>query len=129
MKHILVIDDSPFVIDAVRDALEPDGIEVAGLAAVDELDPASELDEVDLILLDVQLSPVVDDTISGVMRRRARSTAPVLLLSSLPEGELAARTQASGVDGYILKERGVDEVADEVRAWLDGRKERHRKGP
>lgn len=129
MKHILVIDDSPFVIEAVRDALEPDGIEVAGLTEVNELDRASELDEVDLILLDVQLSPMVGDAISGVMRRRARRTTPVVLLSSLPEGELAERTHASGVDGYILKERGVDEVADEVRAWLDGRKARHRKVP
>jgi DNA-binding response OmpR family regulator len=96
---------------------------------VNELDRASELDEVDLILLDVQLSPMVGDAISGVMRRRARRTTPVVLLSSLPEGELAERTHASGVDGYILKERGVDEVADEVRAWLDGRKARHRKVP
>lgn len=129
MKRILVIDDSPLVIEAVREALEPDGIAVAELGDVTDPDHARSLDEFELILLDVQVPAKLGGDIEGVMRRRSRVTAPIVLLSSLSEEELAARADESGLDGYILKERGVDDLADEVRAWLDGRRPRRDKGP
>jgi len=121
VKRILVVDDSPLVVEAVRDALEPDGI------AVDELDDMeglqdAKLDEFALILCDVHLPPTFGDDIAGAMRRRTRSAAPILLLSSMPEADLAARARASGLDGYISKDRGVDGLVNEVRAWLDGRR-------
>jgi DNA-binding response OmpR family regulator len=119
VKRILVIDDSPLVIEAVRDALEPDGI------AVDEVeDPTSidrtTLDGYALILLDVNLSATLGDDLAVTIRREFRPSAPLLFLSSLPEAELAARARASGLDGYILKDRGVARLVDEVRTWLGG---------
>jgi DNA-binding response OmpR family regulator len=124
VKRILVIDDSPLVIEAVRDALEPEGIEVVELDDVTDLDRARVLDDVDLILLDIQMPARFGDVLAGVMRRRGRIAAPILLLSSLPESELDARARAAGLDGYILKERGVDVLVGEVRAWLDGLRQR-----
>lgn len=117
------------VLEAIRDALEPDGISVEALGDATALEREHQLDDFDLILLDVQLPAASGDVVAEVMRHRRRVTAPIVLLSSLSEAELAARTRAAGVDGYILKERGVDEFVDEVRAWLDGRRTRPARSP
>ncbi|HWU86613.1 MAG TPA: response regulator [Kofleriaceae bacterium] len=123
MKRILIIDDSPLVIEAVREALAPDGILVDELSDAAELERV-QLDDFALILCDVHLPAIFGEDVAGTMRRRTRTSAPIVLLSSLPEAELAARARASGLDGYILKERGVDVLVDEVRAWLEGRRQR-----
>jgi DNA-binding response OmpR family regulator len=129
VKQILVIDDSPLVIEAVRDALEPDGISVAELSDVTGPNGARSLDEFSLILLDVQVPASLGGDIESVMRRCSRNRAPIVLLSSLGEEDLAACARASGSDGYILKQRGVDDFVDEVRAWLDGRRPRRGGAP
>jgi DNA-binding NarL/FixJ family response regulator len=129
VKQILLIDDSPLVIEAVRDALEPDGITVAELSDVSAPGGARALDEFSLNQRVVQVAASLGGDIEGVMRRRSRDTAPIVLLSSLGEEELAERARASGSDGYILNQRGVDELVDEVRAWLDGRRPRRGGAP
>lgn len=121
MKRILVIDDSPFVIESVREALEPDGVSVDGLTDLAELDCVTDLDAFDLILCDVRMPPMRGDQVAAAVRRRGGFSTPVVLMSSLPEAQLAARTREAGLDGYILKLRSVEEVISEIRAWLDGR--------
>lgn len=128
-KRILVIDDSPLIVDAVRDALDGDGIEVEGVGDAAELEAASGLDGYDLILIDVEMPAMVGDDVAVLIRQRSGAATPIVLLSSLPEAQLAARAHEAGLDGYILKHAGVDGVADEVRAWLDGRKRRRDGGP
>lgn len=119
-RRVLIIDDSPLVVEAVGDALEPDGVSVVGLDELTDLEKARALDEFDLVLLDVHMPKAFVDEVALVMRRRSHVSAPILLLSSLPEAELAARAQESKLDGYIQKDRGIDGLAEEIRAWLYG---------
>jgi two-component system response regulator DesR len=127
-KRILVIDDSPFVVEAVSDALSHDRVVVEGLEDVGGLHAETPFETFDLILMDVQMPAMFGDDAAVAMRERAGVVAPIVLLSSLPEAELAERASSAGVDGYILKQRGVDSVVEEVRAWLDGRRSRRAKG-
>ncbi len=122
--RILLVDDSQIVLETMRDALEPAGISVAGLDELTDLEKVRALDEYDLVLLDVHMPDAFVDEVAILMRRRSGLSAPVVLLSSLPEAELAARAQASNLDGYILKDYGVDGIAAEIRAWLDGERPR-----
>jgi DNA-binding response OmpR family regulator len=119
-RRILIIDDSPLVVEAVGDALAHDGVSVVGLDELTDLEKARALDEFDLVLLDVHMPKAFVDEVALVMRRRSHMSAPILLLSSLPEKELAARAQESKLDGYIQKDRGIDGLADEIRTWLGG---------
>jgi DNA-binding NarL/FixJ family response regulator len=123
-----MVDDSPIVIESVRYALEPEGVEVFELAELTDAERARALDDFDLILLDIQMPAGFDDDIATALRLRSQRAAPIVLLSSLPEVELAERARAAGLDGYILKDRGVDNVALEIRAWLD-RQPRPAPGP
>jgi DNA-binding response OmpR family regulator len=119
-RRILLIDDSPLVVDALRDGLEEDGVEVEGMVDLTAIDHAQELERFDLILIDVQMPAMLGDDVAMVMRRRRSVAAPIVLLSSLPDPELAARAREAGADGFISKRSGIDAVVAEIQAWLAG---------
>lgn len=122
-RRVLIIDDSPLVVEAVRGALDVDGISVEGLADLTAL-ADTPLADFHLILIDVQMPTMFGDDVAAVIRHRIRFKAPIVLLSVLPEPELAARVRDAGVDGYIQKQAGMDGVVDEIRAWLAGERPR-----
>jgi DNA-binding response OmpR family regulator len=122
--RILVIDDSPLIVEAVRDELEDDNVDVEGvvdLAVIDQVQGQG-LEKFDLILIDVQMPGMFGDDVAMVIRQGHKVETPIVLLSSLPEPELAIRAREAGADGYITKRRGIDNLIDEVRKWLDGSK-------
>ena len=64
------------------------------------------------------------DDVASVMRRGHSVAAPIVLLSSLPDPELAARAREAGADGFISKRSGIDAVVAEIRTWLAGSRRR-----
>ncbi|HSK03451.1 MAG TPA: response regulator [Kofleriaceae bacterium] len=122
-RRILLIDDSPLVVDALRDELEEDGVEVEGVADLAAID-AQELERFDLILIDVLMPAMFGDDVAMVMRRGHNVATPIVLLSSLPDPELAARAREAGADGFISKRSGIDAVVAEIRTWLAGGRQR-----
>jgi DNA-binding response OmpR family regulator len=123
-QRILLIDDSVLVIEAVSGGLEDDGVEVEGVSDLATIDQSQGFDRFDLILIDVQMPAMFGDDVAMVMRQGRSVETPILLLSSLPDAELAMRAKEAGVDGFISKRRGVDGVLAEIRAWLTGAKRR-----
>jgi DNA-binding response OmpR family regulator len=122
--RILLIDDSPLVVEAIRDGLEDDQVDVEGVVDLAAIDQTQGLEGFDLIMIDVQMPAMFGDDVAMVIRQGRSMSTPILLLSSLPEPELATRARESGADGYISKRRGIDNVIDEIRAWLNGTKRR-----
>ena len=118
-QRILVIDDSPLVVEAISDGLEEDGVVVEGVTDLTELDQSQGLERFSLILIDVQMPAMFCDDVAMVIRQREGcQEAPIVLLSSLADAELAVRAKEAGADGYISKRRGVDGILAEIRAWL-----------
>lgn len=129
-RRILVIDDSVLVVETVREALEEEGVEVEGVTDLASLDHAQRLDRFDLILIDVQMPAMFGDDVAMVLRQgqaqgdTPTKSAPIVLMSSMPEAQLAERAREAGIDGYISKRSGFDNVIVEIRSWLDGTKRR-----
>ena len=124
-QRILVIDDSPLVVEAISDGLEEDGVVVEGVTDLTELDQSQGLERFSLILIDVQMPAMFGDDVAMVIRQReGGQEAPIVLLSSLADAELAVRAKEAGADGYISKRRGVDGILAEIRAWLAGGRRR-----
>jgi DNA-binding response OmpR family regulator len=119
-QRILVIDDSPLVVEAISDGLEEFGVEVEGVTDLTEIDQSQGLERFGLILIDVQMPAMFGDDVALVMRQGRSVSTPIVLLSSLDEAELSVRAREAGADGYISKRRGVDGILAEIRAWLDG---------
>lgn len=117
-KKILVVDDSPMILELARDALETAGFEAFATSDLGEMGRLLERESPDLILLDVQMPEAYGDDVANVLRGLRHVTVPVLLFSILDEAQLAERARAAEVDGYIHKGAGLTEMVRRVRALV-----------
>jgi DNA-binding response OmpR family regulator len=114
--RVLVIEDEPDIVRAVRVVLESGGLDVlaaadgrAGLRAFHATRPA-------LVVLDIGL-PVLDGW-TVLDRIRDLSDAPVLLLTSRSEEAEKVRGLRAGADDYMTKPFGNAELLARVQALL-----------
>ena len=117
-KRILVVDDSPMMLELAHDALEEAGFQSFATSDLGEMGRLLETEAPDLILLDVQMPEAYGDDVANVLRGLRNVTVPVLLFSILDEAELAERAKAAEVDGYIYKGAGLAEMVRRVKALL-----------
>lgn len=115
-RRILVIDDSPLILAAVREALGAAGYGCETCATFDEL-ARQDVPAFDLVLMDVQMPELYGDDVAVALRER-EVRAPIYLFSTLDEAELAARAREAGVAGYISKRRGLDHLLAELTRIL-----------
>lgn len=116
-KRILLVDDSALIREAVAKALESAGFAVSVRAAFDEL-LANGLDGFDLILMDVHMPELFGDDVAFTLRGERGVTTPIYLFSSIDDAELAKLAADAGIDGYIPKSVGLDELVAKLRAIL-----------
>jgi DNA-binding response OmpR family regulator len=117
MKSVLLVDDSAFVGTVLGDMLRELGIAVH--VARDLWDLERWDGKPDLVLMDVVLQEAFGDDIASLFRVTRDWQAPVMLLSSLPDAELATRASEAGLDGFISKRIGFEAITERVRALLD----------
>lgn len=112
-KRILLVEDSPLILAASVHALKTAGYEVAARSSFNDL-LESGFEGFDLVLMDVQMPELYGDDVAAVLRHGRGLTTPIYLFSSLPEADLAERAAAARVDGYILKDKGMDHMVSRV---------------
>lgn len=115
---VLVIDDSPFVLKAVKKALEPEGYQLLdqafdgrmGLEMAERLQP-------DLILLDVTM-PEMDgfETAEHLLRKNAETK--IIMLSAMGDKELLQRAKQVGVKAFLPKPFQPEEILRSVKSIL-----------
>ena len=123
-KRVLVIDDSPFILEATKAALTDVGFDVE---VAQDLREAESLfkKEHDLILIDVQMPEAFGDDLAMLLRVGRQMKTPIFLLSSLPDEELVARAKEAEVDGYISKRVGMDAIVKRVQEILGASESSH----
>ncbi len=105
-QRILVVDDSPFTGEALALALRKQGFVVQ--VAYDMVDlEASDLVVPDLVFMDVVLQEAYGDDVAGLLRWGRGFECPIVLISSLPDAELAKRSEEAGLDGFVSKRAGL----------------------
>jgi DNA-binding response OmpR family regulator len=118
-QTVLVMDDSPIVLDVVRASLEAEGFDVFTAANLDELETARAAHPPDLVLLDVQMPEMFGDDVGEVLRNVKDVHVPILLFSSLDEELLAKRTREAQLDGFVTKRAGVKALCARVKGILE----------
>lgn len=118
-KAILVFDDSPFALALTRAALEAAGFTVAIAADLSSFERQRVAFDPDLILVDVQMPEAFGDDIASTLRGWHGVQVPILLVSSLDQGELERRAQRAQVSGYICKGAGMSELVRRCREVLE----------
>jgi CheY-like chemotaxis protein len=117
MKRILLMDDSEVFTEVIGGALREAGYDVIcanDLAQLEKIEKRTS----DLVLMDVQMPEAFGDDIALVLRNSYGVSAPIYLLSSLDESDLADRQQWAQIEGFISKNQGLDAIVNRVQHIL-----------
>ena len=112
-----MMDDSEIFLDLVRTALQQAGYHVTVANDLAQLAEARNAQS-DLVLMDVQMPEAFGDDIALTLRHVYGISAPIYLLSSLEEADLADRVEWARIDGFISKQLGLDAIVSRVRTIL-----------
>ncbi|WP_164014228.1 response regulator [Pyxidicoccus trucidator] len=118
MSRVLVIDDSPMLVELTVRALTAAGYQASGAQDLASLDQKLAEGPFALILMDVNMPEMFGDDVVEYLRRQKKVTAKLVLYSDITEAELEGKTKASGADGYILKSGGLEAVLGGVMGLI-----------
>src|SRR5688572_5657070 len=103
MATVMVIDDSPVVLDWVRDALAKSGHRL--ITRSSGIGSSADIirERPDVVLIDVNMPGLPGNVLSQLCKSSASYDVTLLLYSSLPVPELEALAKSCGADGFVQK--------------------------
>ena len=116
MTAVLVVDDDPHLLRALRITLQAHGYDVTTAADGHSALLAATQNPLALVILDLGL-PDLDGT-SVIRELRTWSRVPILVLSARHGSEDKVDALDAGADDYITKPFGLDELLARLRALL-----------
>ncbi|GAA4052639.1 response regulator [Arthrobacter methylotrophus] len=116
MSNVLVVDDDPHIVKALRITLQAHGYKVATASDGESALRSAAKHPVGVLILDLGL-PDIDGT-TVITRLRAWSSVPILVLSARHGSEDKVEALDAGADDYITKPFGLDELLARLRAVL-----------
>ncbi|GAA1765522.1 response regulator [Luedemannella helvata] len=114
MTRVLVVDDEPQILRALRITLRAHRYEVIGAADGAAALAAAASGHPELVVLDLGLPDM--DGVEVIRRLRAWSTVPILVLSGRASGPEKVDALDAGADDYVTKPFGIDELLARMRA-------------
>jgi len=116
-KRILVVDDEPFVCDAVKMMLTFDGHEVYTANSAREALDVFEKDKFDLVITDFAMPVMKGDELAVAIKERAPGQ-PVIMITAYAEMLETSGNPLSGVDRMIGKPFLLDDLREAIAAVL-----------
>lgn len=116
MYNVLICDDQPDIVNALKIYLTPEGYHLFEAYTGQEALDVVRKNDIHLILLDVMM-PVMDG-ITATSKIREFSNAPIILLTAKSETEDKVLGLNAGADDYITKPFVPVEVLARVRSQL-----------
>jgi two-component system KDP operon response regulator KdpE len=114
--RILVVDDEPRYIRAIKFNLEASGYEVLTASDGETAVELAATEEPDLILLDIRMPGL--DGYAACQRIREFSTVPIIMLTALAADADKVKGLDTGADDYVTKPFSAKELLARVRAVL-----------
>ena len=115
-KPILVVDDEPEILRAVRSGLRAQGYRVETAPNGEEALRMASTEAPSLVVLDVMMPGM--NGIEVCKRFREWSNVPIIVLSALGQERQKVLALDAGADDYLTKPFGMDELTARVRAAL-----------
>src|SRR6266699_1138941 len=117
-KKVLLVDDDPEIIEAIRYALESRGYQIfiardgnQGLAMAEREDP-------DLVILDMMMPKRSGFLVLEKLRRTRPVPGRVIMITANEGSRHKAYAEMLGVDDYIRKPFAMDKLVDAVHRLL-----------
>src|SRR3970040_188627 len=114
--HILVIDDEPQILRALRTILEAKRFQVSIAATGEQGLAFAASEQPDVIILDLGLPDI--DGVEVCARLREWSQVPVIVLSVRDEEKDKVLALDEGADDYLVKPFGIGELLARIRVAL-----------
>jgi two-component system, OmpR family, KDP operon response regulator KdpE len=114
MNNVLVVDDDPHIVTALRITLQAHGYAVATAPDGESALRLAAQHPVGVVILDLGL-PDIDGT-TVITRLRGWSRVPILVLSARHGSNDKVEALDAGADDYITKPFGLDELLVRLRA-------------
>jgi two-component system KDP operon response regulator KdpE len=114
--RILVADDDPAILRAVRRGLGGAGFDVTGVATAAEVLPAFNRLHPDVVVLDLVLPDGDGIELCAEIRRRA--TTPVIVLSAIGDDARKVEALNTGADDYVVKPFSMAELQARINAAI-----------
>jgi DNA-binding response OmpR family regulator len=117
-KRVLLVDDDPEIIDAIRYALEAKGLQIfiardgnQGLAMAERENP-------DLVILDMMMPKRSGFLVLEKLRRTRATPVRVIMITANEGARHKAYAEMLGVDDYLRKPFAMDKLVDAVQRLL-----------
>ncbi|MEL4293578.1 response regulator transcription factor [Shewanella xiamenensis] len=119
-KKILIVDDHPVVILALKIILEQNNFNIIDETnnGVDALRLIKELSP-DAVILDIGI-PQLDGLEVIDRSRRLNNNPPILVLTAQPSEHFVSRCIQAGASGFVSKQKDLTEVIGALKAILSG---------
>uniref|UniRef100_E6XIL8 Two component transcriptional regulator, LuxR family n=1 Tax=Shewanella putrefaciens (strain 200) TaxID=399804 RepID=E6XIL8_SHEP2 len=119
-RKILIVDDHPVVVLALKIILEQNGFEVIADTnnGVDALKLVKDLSP-DAVILDIGI-PQLDGLEVIERSRKLANPPPILVLTAQPSDHFVVRCIQAGASGFVSKQKDMTEVTGALRAILSG---------
>ena len=116
MYRVLICDDQPDIVNALKIYLKPEGYELLTAANGQDAVELAQSGNLDLILMDIMMPQM--DGITATAKIREFSNVPIILLTAKSETEDVVLGLNVGADDYITKPFVPVEVLARVRSQL-----------
>ncbi|MHC1744180.1 MAG: response regulator [Syntrophobacteraceae bacterium] len=121
-EHILVVDDEPFLAQALKQMLERLGYTVEcrsnGIEALEAFRHRREKQRFDLVVTDLTMPHMTGIELAEELLE-LEPTLPILLCTGFSEKMDARRAESYGITGFLMKPIPQKELASTVRQVLD----------
>jgi len=114
--HVLVVDDEPQILRALRTNLRGVGYEVTTAATGEEALSAAAVRPPEAVILDLVLPDMHGTEVCRELRKW--NAAPILVLSAVGDEQEKVAALDAGADDYVTKPFGMDELLARLRAAL-----------
>src|SRR6185369_1707681 len=114
--HILVIDDEPQILRAIRTILTEKGFRVTTASRGEEGLTLAATNEPDIVILDLGLPDM--DGVEVCKRLREWTQCPIIVLSVRDSERDKVAALDAGADDYLTKPFGIEELLARVRVAL-----------
>ena len=114
--HILVIDDEPQILRALRTILSAHKYRVTVAQSGEEGLALAAAEQPDIIILDLGLPDI--DGITVCARLREWTETPIIILSVRNQEQEKVRALDKGADDYLVKPFGIEELLARIRVAL-----------
>ncbi|MFV2113819.1 response regulator [Micromonospora sp. LOL_025] len=114
MTRILVVDDEPQIVRALRINLRVRGYDVQAVATGTAALKVAASDPPDLVVLDLGLPDI--DGVEVIRGLRGWTHVPIIVLSGRAGSQDKVAALDAGADDYVTKPFGIDELLARIRA-------------